>query len=176
MGETTARQSELTADGKRIARIEPTQRRSRERFERILSCAIEVMAEKGSDAFRMSDIVERTGIPFGSLYQYFPDRPAISQRSPSVTMPWHTIASERKSALTAMRNLHGVLGGIADSYYQYFFDEPAVFHIWQATQATARFKESMRRMALILPPCSSLRCRQLHLRCRRDHCPTSHRR
>ena len=34
-----------------------------------------------------------------------------------------------------MRNLHGVLGGIADSYYQYFLDEPAVFHIWQATQA-----------------------------------------
>ena len=35
------------------------------------------MAEKGSEAFRMSDIVERSGVPFGSLYQYFPDKTAI---------------------------------------------------------------------------------------------------
>ena len=35
------------------------------------------MAEKGSEAFRMSDIVERTGVAFGSLYQYFPDKTAI---------------------------------------------------------------------------------------------------
>ena len=53
------------------ARLVPTQQRSRERFERILACASEVMIEKGCDAFRMSDIVERTGISFGSLYQYF---------------------------------------------------------------------------------------------------------
>ncbi|WP_204337509.1 TetR/AcrR family transcriptional regulator, partial [Klebsiella pneumoniae] len=55
----------------------PVQKRSRERFERILQCAAAVMAEKGGEAFRMSDIVERTGIPFGSLYQYFPDKAAI---------------------------------------------------------------------------------------------------
>ncbi len=60
-----------------LARITPTQQRSRERFERILASAAEVMAEKGSEAFRMSDIVERTGIAFGSLYQYFPDKSAL---------------------------------------------------------------------------------------------------
>ena len=41
------------------------------------ACAAELMAEKGSEAFRMSDIVERSGVPFGSLYQYFPDKTAI---------------------------------------------------------------------------------------------------
>jgi AcrR family transcriptional regulator len=51
--------------------------RSRERFERILKCAAALMAEKGSEAFRMRDIVERTGMPFGPLYQYFPDKTAI---------------------------------------------------------------------------------------------------
>ena len=136
MGKTTARQSELAADGKRIARIEPTQRRSRDRFERILSCAIELMAEKGSDAFRMSDIVERTGIPFGSLYQYFPDKTAIiATLAERYNAMGHDCVRKEISALTEMRNLHEVLGGIADSYYQYFLDEPAVFHIWQATQA-----------------------------------------
>jgi len=136
VGKTTARQSELAADGKRIARIEPTQRRSRDRFERILSCAIELMAEKGSDAFRMSDIVERTGIPFGSLYQYFPDKTAIiATLAERYNAMGHDCVRKEISALTEMRNLHEVLGGIADSYYQYFLDEPAVFHIWQATQA-----------------------------------------
>ena len=55
-------------ESQKIARLVPTQKRSRERFESILACAVEVMAEKGSEAFRMSDIVERTGIAFGSLY------------------------------------------------------------------------------------------------------------
>jgi AcrR family transcriptional regulator len=64
-----------------LARLVPTQQRSRERFERILACAVEVMAEKGSDAFRMSDIVERTGIAFGSLYQYFPDKTTNTGRA-----------------------------------------------------------------------------------------------
>src|SRR6202790_5701256 len=69
--------SESAGNGERIARLVPTQKRSRERFERILACAAEIMAEKGSEAFRMSDIVERTGVAFGSLYQYFPDKTAI---------------------------------------------------------------------------------------------------
>jgi AcrR family transcriptional regulator len=60
-----------------LARLAPTQQRSRERFERILACAAEIMAEKGSEAFRMSDIVARSGVAFGSLYQYFPDKAAI---------------------------------------------------------------------------------------------------
>src|ERR1700680_4237135 len=71
------KQSEPEAGASGLARLVPTQRRSRERFERILECAAEIMAEKGSEAFRMSDIVERTGVPFGSLYQYFPDKTAI---------------------------------------------------------------------------------------------------
>ena len=60
-----------------LARLAPTQRRSRERFEHILACATEIMAEKGSEAFRMSDVVARSGVAFGSLYQYFPDKAAI---------------------------------------------------------------------------------------------------
>jgi AcrR family transcriptional regulator len=60
-----------------LARLVPTQQRSRERFETILECATALLAEKGSEAFRMSDVVERSGVPFGSLYQYFPDKTAI---------------------------------------------------------------------------------------------------
>ena len=132
----TEKHSEVAADGRRIARLVPSQQRSRDRFERILACAIEVMAEKGSDAFRMSDIVERTGIAFGSLYQYFPDKTAIigtlAERYNAIG---HDCVRKELSALKAIGDLQGVLGRIAESYYQFFLDEPAVRHIWQATQA-----------------------------------------
>jgi len=124
------------ARGNRIARLVPTQQRSRERFERILACAIEVMAEKGGDAFRMSDIVERTGIAFGSLYQYFPDKTAIigtlAERYNAIG---HDCVRKELQALRTPADLHAVLGRITDSYYQFFIDEPAVRDIWHATQA-----------------------------------------
>src|SRR6478672_5190926 len=132
---TIQNQSETAADSQRITRLVPTQQRSRERFERILACAVEVMAEKGSDAFRMSDIVERTGIAFGSLYQYFPDKTAIvgtlAERYNAIG---HTCVRKELSALTDLTVLSDVLCRITDSYYQFFIDEPAVRHIWQATQ------------------------------------------
>jgi AcrR family transcriptional regulator len=133
---TKQSQPEAAADGQRIVRLVPTQQRSRERFERILACAVEVMAEKGSDAFRMSDIVERTGIAFGSLYQYFPDKTAIigtlAERYNAIG---HDCVRKELSALKKIGDLHDVLCRITDSYFQFFLDEPAVRDIWQATQA-----------------------------------------
>jgi AcrR family transcriptional regulator len=133
---TRQKRSEPAADSQRIVRLIPTQQRSRERFERILACAVEVMAEKGSDAFRMSDIVERTGIAFGSLYQYFPDKTAIigtlAERYNAIG---HECVAKELAALKEIGALHDVLGRIADSYYQFFLDEPAVRDVWQATQA-----------------------------------------
>lgn len=122
--------------GERIARLVPSQQRSRARFEQILACAIEIMAEKGSDAFRMSDIVERTGIAFGSLYQYFPDKTAIIG-----TLAERYNAIGRECVVKELQRLHtpddlqAVLGHITDSYYQFFIDEPVVRDIWHATQA-----------------------------------------
>jgi AcrR family transcriptional regulator len=134
----TSRQTQPRAltDTQSITRLVPTQKRSRERFERILACAVEVMGEKGSDAFRMSDIVERTGIAFGSLYQYFPDKTAIigtlAERYNAIG---HDCVRKELSALKTIRDLHDVLCRIVDSYHRFFLDEPAVRDIWQATQA-----------------------------------------
>jgi len=119
-----------------LARLVPTQQRSRERFERILASAAEIMAEKGSEAFRMSDIVERTGVPFGSLYQYFPDKTAIigtlAERHNAVG---RDCVRRDLSAVKVARDLHPALCRIVDSYYQMFIDVPVMRDIWQATQA-----------------------------------------
>jgi AcrR family transcriptional regulator len=124
------------AGGPALARLMPAQKRSRERFERILACASEIMAEKGSEAFRMSDIVERSGIAFGSLYQYFPDKAAIigtlAERHNAVG---RECVRRDLAAVKAARDLHPALCRIVDSYYRMFIDEPVMPAIWQATQA-----------------------------------------
>ncbi|WP_212741968.1 MULTISPECIES: TetR/AcrR family transcriptional regulator [unclassified Sphingomonas] len=114
----------------------PVQKRSRERFERILQCAAAVMAEKGGEAFRMSDIVERTGIPFGSLYQYFPDKAAIIGTLAERYNAMGRACVERDLAtVKTVADLRPALSRIVDSYYRMFLDEPVMRDIWQATQA-----------------------------------------
>ena len=127
-------QAEAGAQG--LARLVPTQQRSRERFERILESAAEIMAEKGSEAFRMSDIVERTGVAFGSLYQYFPDKTAIigtlAERHNAVG---RDCVRRDLAAVKGAKDLHPALCRIVDSYYRMFIDEPVMRDIWRATQA-----------------------------------------
>ncbi|NTX20768.1 TetR family transcriptional regulator [Burkholderia cepacia] len=118
------------------ARLVPTQQRSRERFERILASASEVMIEKGCDAFRMSDIVERTGISFGSLYQYFPDKAAvIGTLAERYNEAGHDCVRRDLAAMKSLDDLHATLARITDSYYRMFVDEPLMRDIWRATQA-----------------------------------------
>jgi AcrR family transcriptional regulator len=131
-----AGRNETEAGAHGLARLVPTQQRSRERFERILECAAELMGEKGSEAFRMSDIVERTGVPFGSLYQYFPDKTAIigtlAERYNAIG---RDCVQRDLSAMKSAKDLHSTLCRIVDSYHQMFIDEPVMRDIWQATQA-----------------------------------------
>ncbi len=119
-----------------------TQKRSRERFERILACAVEVMAEKGSEDFRMSDIVERTGIAFGSLYQYFPDKSSIIG---TLAERYNAIGRDcvRQELIKVrdLEDLHETLWRITTAYYQFFIDEPAVRDVWQATQVDRTLQE-----------------------------------
>ena len=132
----TSRAAQQTGAAQGLARLVPAQQRSRERFERILACAAEVMVEKGSEAFRMSDIVERTGIAFGSLYQYFPDKTAIiGTLAERYNRIGHDCVRRDLADLHKIGDLHAVLCSITDSYYQMFLDEPVMRDIWQATQA-----------------------------------------
>ncbi|MCW6534021.1 TetR/AcrR family transcriptional regulator [Sphingomonas lycopersici] len=136
MARNDAKQRAAAPDDRRGTRLVPTQQRSRERYERILACATEVMTEKGSDAFRMSDIIERTGMSFGSLYQYFPDKTAIiatlAERCNAIG---HSCVAKELAGLRTIARLHAVLCAITDSYYGFFIDVPAARDIWQAIQA-----------------------------------------
>ena len=129
-------------DAGRLARLVPAQKRSRERFMRILACAEAVLTEKGGDAFRMSDIVERTGVPFGSLYQYFPDKTAIIG---TLAERYNAIGREcvtaELAAVKSVRDLRPALCRIVDGYFDMFRTHPVMRDIWRATQADRALQE-----------------------------------
>lgn len=124
------------------ARLVPSQRRSRERFERILESAVELIAEKGSDAFRMSDIVERTGVPFGSLYQYFPDKTAIIGTLAERYNAIERACVEQELATTkTVQDVYLALCRIVDGYFGMYRDDPVMRDVWQAAQADRALKK-----------------------------------
>jgi AcrR family transcriptional regulator len=55
----------------------PAQRRSRERVERMLRAAAELLAEGGVEALTMRSVAQRTGIPIATIYRYFANRDAL---------------------------------------------------------------------------------------------------
>lgn len=128
------RKAEGAAAG--IARLVPVQKRSRERYEHILGEAAGLLAEKGSEAFRMSELVERTGVAFGSLYQYFPDKTAIiGTLAERYNQVGRDCVARDLAPVRTISDLHPALCRIVDGYHRMFIDEPVMRDIWQATQA-----------------------------------------
>lgn len=121
--------------------LKPVQKRSRERSEHILSVAEEMLLEPGNDSFRMSDLVARSGVPIGSLYQYFPSRSAVI----GALADRHNEVGRRcvEDILAPVGDLDAflrALDDIVDGFYQMFRDYPVMKPIWEATQSDAYLK------------------------------------
>lgn len=61
------------------ARRLPAQRRGERRIEKLLAAAVAEFASVGYEAATMSSIAKRAGAPIGSLYQFFPNKPAVAK-------------------------------------------------------------------------------------------------
>ncbi len=119
-----------------VVRLVPVQKRSRERFETILAAAGELLLEKGAEGFRMSDLVQRSGVPFGSLYQYFPDRTAVlGTLAERYNAEGRACVAKELAALRRPSDLPRVLMRITDGFYRMYRDHPIMRAVWQATQA-----------------------------------------
>lgn len=122
--------------GSEAPRRNPTQQRSRERQERILAVATELIASKGSDQVRMSEIAEHCEISIGSLYQYFPDKSSVIR-----TLAERYNAESRRcieSALSVVEDevtLRLAYSNLLDLYYEIVLATPAMRDIWSGMQA-----------------------------------------
>jgi AcrR family transcriptional regulator len=120
----------------------PRQERSRQRVEAILDAARELVVEGGSDAMKMSDIAARAGVPIGSVYQYFPDKPAILRELALRVMT--RVRGQVAELMTGVRDADDALARIdllLTGYYALFLAEPAARDILAATQSDKDLQE-----------------------------------
>jgi AcrR family transcriptional regulator len=90
----------------------------------------------------MSDIVERAEVPFGSLYQYFPDKTAvIGTLAERYNAIGRACVQKELAAVRSARDLHPALCRMVDGFYRMYQDEPVMRSIWQATQADPVLKK-----------------------------------
>ena len=117
-------------------RRDPVQKRSRERLERILNAARELIAAGGSDGLRMGDVAEKAGVSIGSLYQYFPEKGAIIR---ALAQAYHAESraciEEGLSRVSDLEGLGRAFSELVDTYYQIFLAEPVIRDIWSGMQA-----------------------------------------
>ncbi|MBB2755302.1 UNVERIFIED_ORG: AcrR family transcriptional regulator [Rhizobium aethiopicum] len=124
------RRQQHTGQPRRI----PSQQRGRERFEKILAVASELIESRGSDGLKMSEIVEKAGLSFGALYQYFPDKSSIIRTlAERFNEEGRRCVEAELAEVTDPAALAGALATIADEYYAFFRREPVMRDIWHAT-------------------------------------------
>ena len=141
----------------------PTQQRSRERVERMLAAATELIARQGSDALRMSEVAERAGVSIGSLYQFFPDKTAII----GTLVERYNEAGRRCIAdgladVTSEDDMRRAFSALIDIYYRIFLAEPVMRDIWFGAQADkslrdAQLADSRRNGAIVAATLKRLR-------------------
>lgn len=125
-----------TLSTRSLTRRQPTQKRAKERVERILIAASELIAETGSDAVRMTEVAARAGVPIGSLYQYFPDKAAILHM-----LAVRFMERMRETLAEAIRNVSSAtealsrIDAIVEAYYATLLNEPVVRDVWSGTQS-----------------------------------------
>lgn len=114
----------------------PTQRRSRERVERLLAAAASLIAARGSDALRMSEVAAGAGVSIGSLYQYFPDKGAIIRTlAERYNAQGRACIAEALAPVRDKAGLRRAFSGLVDTYYALFLAEPVMRDIWSGLQA-----------------------------------------
>jgi AcrR family transcriptional regulator len=124
-----------------IARV-PTQQRSRERVERMLAAASELIERGGSDAMKMSEVAERAGVPIGSLYQFFPDKGAIIRTlAERYNAAGRDCIEKELAPVRTLAELGDAFARLVDIYYAMFLAEPVMRDIWSGTQADKALQE-----------------------------------
>ena len=120
----------------------PSQKRGRERFEKILDVAAELIESNGSDGLKMSEIVEKADLSFGALYQYFPDKTSIIRTlADRFNEQGRQCVEAELEKVRDTENLRTALCVIADEYYAFFRREPVMRDIWHATHTDKLLQE-----------------------------------
>lgn len=109
----------------------------------LLEAAAAVMAESGYDATTMTEIAERANASIGTLYQYFPNKPAIvlalrNQISAEMQERWTRFDEDAAAEMSATQIAHRMIE-ITNRFVE---EHPAYFPILDAPVKYKRSQEA----------------------------------
>jgi AcrR family transcriptional regulator len=120
----------LTPTRSASGRRTPVQRRSRERFQRILRAAERLVVSSGVEALSTREVAQTADIPVATLYQYFADRDAII----SALIERHVTSMDRRiaSALASLRtySVRSVVETTIEAYRSAYRERPSYVVLW----------------------------------------------
>jgi AcrR family transcriptional regulator len=120
------------------------QRRSRERFERILRAAEQLVVSRGVEALSTREVAHRADIPVATLYQYFADRDAII----SALIERHVTSIDARiaSALGSLRtySVRSVVETTVAAYRAAYRDRPSYVVLWFQGRLSADIADYIR--------------------------------
>ena len=116
----------LSASGRRT----PVQRRSRDRVERILHAAEQLLVTRGVEALSTREVALRADIPVATLYQYFADRDAII----SALIERHVGSMDRRiaAALGSLQSysVRTIVEATIEAYRAAYRERPSWVVLW----------------------------------------------
>lgn len=111
-------------------RRQPVQRRSRERVERILRVAEELVVRDGVDALSTRVLAERAGLPVGSLYTYFADRESIIRALIERHVGAMDVRVTAKVAALSTVSVRTLVEAVVGSYLETYREQPSFVALW----------------------------------------------
>jgi AcrR family transcriptional regulator len=123
-------------------RRQPMQARSRERVERILDAAAQLLAEDGYDAVKTNSIAKRAGVSIGSVYQFFPNRFAIFNALAERYRAKINVSLDRHLTPATIDSWEDAIEETVDSLGELWRTDWAFHSVWLAIQNTAELRDS----------------------------------
>jgi AcrR family transcriptional regulator len=129
-------------DRTEIKRV-PRQKRSQDRFERVLQASLRLFSTHGYESVSMREIAREAQMPIATVYQYFPMKLAI------VREIWSRYTSDITGALAEGIRLslekgqdqsQELIGSIVDRMAQLQASNPAFIEIWSCVAASLELR------------------------------------
>ncbi len=128
--------------GSTLVRRLPRQQRSRDRYEKIIATAKQLIAERGNDSVSMREIAVAAEMPIASVYQYFPDKNGllwtlIADVFAKLEQEW----DEGREAADSIDALNDAAMGLYDSLINQCEADAFFARLWISVQANAVLAE-----------------------------------
>lgn len=119
-----------------VPRRRPAQARSRERFERILQAARDVLVETGFESFTFDEVSRRAGVPIGTLYQFFANKYVLICELDRQDTAANVEELEKFSQHVPALQWPDLLDEFIDHLARMWREDPSRRAVWHAIQST----------------------------------------